>query len=186
MTERLLVAWTTVVARLDVQGSFGIPARAAQTAYDRTTVPVDVQTQIEIERPRHEVAAYASDPDNAPAWYENIKSVEWKSPKPLAVGAEIAFTAHFLGRRLAYVYRIRELVPDERLVMSTADGPFPMETTYTWEDTAGGATSMTLRNRGQPTGFGKLSAPLLARAIRRANEKDLRRLKHLLDAHGAS
>jgi len=149
-------------------------------------VPVDVQTQIEIELPRHDVAAYASDPDNAPAWYENIKSVEWKSPKPLAVGAEIAFTAHFLGRCLAYVYKVRQLVPDERLVMSTADGPFPMETTYSWEDTANGATRMTLRNRGEPSGFGKLSAPFLARATRRANEKDLQRLKHLLESYGAS
>jgi hypothetical protein len=103
-------------------------------------MPVDVSTQIEIRRPRHEVAGYASDPDNATAWYENIKSVEWKSPKPLAVGAEVAFNAAFLGRRMAYTYRIDEFVPDERLVMSTGDEPFPMETTYTWEDTPAGGT----------------------------------------------
>jgi len=143
-------------------------------------VAVDVVTQIEIARPREEVAAYASDPDNATAWYENIERVEWQSEPPLRVGSRIAFAARFLGRRLAYTYEIRELVPGERLVMSTADGPFPMETTYEWTDSPGG-TSMTLRNRGAPSGFSKVAAPLMAGAMRRANRKDLERLKRLLE-----
>src|SRR5919198_830157 len=120
---------------------------------------VDVQTQIEIARPRDEVARYATDPETAPEWYENIESVEWKTPKPAAVGSHVAFVAKFLGRRLAYTYEIRELVPGERLVMSTSEGPFPMETTYEWSDTGDGATRMTLRNRGEPAGFSKVAAP---------------------------
>jgi len=142
---------------------------------------VDVETQIEIARPRAEVAAYASDVEHATEWYENIKAVEWKTQPPLAVGSRIAFVAHFLGRRLAYTYEIRELVPGERLVMSTAEGPFPMETTYTWADAGDGATRMTLRNRGEPAGFKRFAAPVMARAMRRANEKDLARLKRILE-----
>jgi uncharacterized protein YndB with AHSA1/START domain len=145
-------------------------------------VPVDVVTHVEIDRSRAEVSAYAADPDNATSWYENIKAIEWKSPRPVAVGSRIAFVAQFLGRRLAYTYEVRELAPGERLVMSTADGPFPMETTYTWEDTAGGGTRMTLRNRGEPAGFSRIAAPMMARAMRRANRKDLLRLKCLLEA----
>ena len=144
-------------------------------------MPVDVRTQVEIERPRSEVAAYAADPDNATSWYENINAVEWETERPLAVGSRVAFVARFLGRTLAYTYEIRELVPGERLVMSTAQGPFPMETTYTWEDAAEGLTRMTLRNRGEPSGFKAVAAPLMARAMRRANKKDLRRLKALLE-----
>jgi hypothetical protein len=128
------------------------------------------------------VAAYASDPDNATAWYENIKAVEWRSPKPLAAGTEIAFTAQFLGRRLAYTYKVEEIVPGERFVMSTDEGPFPMETTYSWEDTGSGGTRMTLRNRGEPSGFSKFVAPLMAGAVRRANRKDLKQLKHILES----
>jgi hypothetical protein len=142
---------------------------------------VDVRTEIEIGRVRREVAAYAGDPDNATEWYENIERVEWRTERPLAAGSRIAFVARFLGRRLAYTYEVKELVPSERLVMRTADGPFPMETTYTWDETAAGGTRMTLRNRGEPSGFSKVAAPAMARAMRRANRKDLERLKAILE-----
>jgi uncharacterized membrane protein len=147
---------------------------------------VDVRSEIEISRPRAAVAEYACDPDNATDWYENIESVEWNSPRPLAVGARLAFRARFLGRGLAYTYEVREHVPGERLVMSTAEGPFPMETTYSWEDAPGGGTRMTLRNRGEPAGFAKLAAPVMARAMGRANRKDLQRLKEILERSGAA
>ena len=148
-------------------------------------MPVDVQTAVEIARPRQEVAAFAADPDNATTWYENIEAVEWLSPKPLAVGSRIAFDARFLGRRLVYTYEVRELVPGERFVMSTAEGPFPMETTYTWEDAAAASTRMTLRNRGEPSGFARVAAPMMASAMRRANTKDLARLKTILEMRPA-
>jgi hypothetical protein len=146
-------------------------------------VPVDVVSEIEIARPRAEVAAFASDVGNATLWYENIKAVEWETAPPLAVGSRVAFVAEFLGRRLAYAYEIREFVAGERLTMSTAQGPFPMETTYTWSDVDVDAvtTRMTLRNRGEPEGFKRLAAPLLERAMRRANAKDLQRLKQLVE-----
>jgi len=142
---------------------------------------VDVVTEIEINRPRAEIAGFAADPDNATKWYENIKSVEWRTQRPVAVGSQIEFVASFLGRRLAYTYEVTENTPGERFVMHTADGPFPMETTYTWEDAPSGGTHMTLRNRGEPAGFSKLVAPFMARAMRRANRKDLAALKEILE-----
>jgi hypothetical protein len=145
------------------------------------TADVDIQCERTIPRPRSEVAAYAADPDNTTSWYSNIKAVEWETPRPLAVGSRLAFVASFLGRRLAYTYEIRELVLGERLVMSTAQGPFPMETTYTWEDAGAGATRMTLRNRGTPSGFQKIAAPVMTRAMRRAMTKDLERLGAILE-----
>jgi Polyketide cyclase / dehydrase and lipid transport len=144
-------------------------------------VAVDVETRATIDRPRAEVAAYAADPDHAMAWYSNIERVEWRSPPPLAVGTRLAFVARFLGRRLVYTYEVREHVPGQRLVMGTADGPFPMETTYSWEDAGSGATTMTLRNRGRPAGFAKVAAPLMARSMARANRADLDRLKAILE-----
>ena len=142
---------------------------------------VDVVTGVEIGRPVEVVAAYALDPTNAPEWYANIESVEWQTAPPAQVGSKVAFVARFLGRRLAYTYELVELVPNERLVMRTAQGPFPMETTYTWRSTDVARTEMTLRNRGEPSGFSTLTAPFMARAMARANRKDLDALRLILE-----
>jgi hypothetical protein len=154
---------------------------SSRTSLCGKTVAVDVLTEIEIDRPRDEVAAYAGDPSNAPKWYVNIKSVDWKTPPPVAIGSRVAFVAHFLGRRLAYTYEVVELVSGTRLVMRTSEGPFPMETTYTWDLLTDGSTRMTLRNRGEPSGFSRIFAPFMAAAMRRANRKDLAQLKSVLE-----
>jgi uncharacterized membrane protein len=144
-------------------------------------VAVDVLTEIVIARAAEDVAAYAGDPANAPAWYQNITSATWETDPPVRAGSRVAFTARFLGRQLAYTYEITDFIPAERLVMRTAQGPFPMETTYTWQAIDGRSTRMTLRNRGEPAGFSRLAAPLMTTAIRRANRKDLRNLRAILE-----
>ena len=141
---------------------------------------VDVVNTVVINRPVAEVSQYAADPDNAPLWYENIKSVEWKTARPVRVGSQIDFVARFLGRRLAYTYEVIELVPGRQLTMRTPGPPFPMETTYTWEN-ENGATRMALRNRGTPSGFSAWLAPVMSFMVGRANRKDLAVLKRRLE-----
>jgi hypothetical protein len=148
---------------------------------DHEVVAVNVTCEIVIHAALERVAAYAADPTNAPRWYANIESVRWRTPPPAAEGSQVDFVAHFLGRRLAYTYEIVELVKGERLVMRTAQGPFPMETTYTWQPHETG-TLMTLRNRGEPAGFARIAAPALAAAMRRANTKDLAALRRLIES----
>lgn len=142
---------------------------------------VDVFTEITINAPIEKVADYAANPDNAPNWYVNIKSAEWRTAKPLAVGTRVAFVAHFLGRKLAYTYEFMELIPRQKLVMRTTEGPFPMETTYTWTAIDGQTTKMILQNKGNPTGFSKLFAPFMKAMMRKANKKDLREIKRIIE-----
>ena len=147
---------------------------------------VDVVVAEVIRRPLEVVANYASDPSNAPDWYAKISDVEWETPPPLQVGSHVAFVARFLHRELRYTYEIIEHTP-ESLVMRTAEGPFPMETSYRFEPTTDGDTRMTLRNRGNPSGFSRLAAPFIRAAMRRATSQDLKALKQLLErdrAHG--
>jgi hypothetical protein len=143
---------------------------------------VDVEVHATFHRPRAEVAGYCCDPENVTAWYGNVTAVQWETAGPLAVGSRFRFTSDFLGRRLQYTYEVLELVPAERLIMRSDESPFRMETAYTFQDTEGAATWMTVRNRGEPTAFAGLAAPILATAIRRATSKDLERLKTILES----
>lgn len=143
---------------------------------------VDVGATIVIDRPIDEVAAFAGDPSNAPRWYRRISSAEWETDPPISLGSRIAFQARFLGRDLAYVYEVTEYTPGEQVAMRTAEGPFPMATTYTWRPVGETKTHMTLRNHGEPTGFSRLAAPLVSRAMRRAMHQDLADLKTLLES----
>lgn len=131
---------------------------------------IDVVVEAVICRPLEVVAAYASDPSKAPEWYANISEVLWKTTPPLQVRSEVAFVARFLGRELRYTYEVVEYTPTS-LVMRTAEGPFPMETSYRYESTPEGHTRMTLRNRGTPSGFSQLMSPFMRMAMRRANRK---------------
>jgi uncharacterized protein YndB with AHSA1/START domain len=141
---------------------------------------VNVQTEVVINRPRAQVADYAANPDNAPRWYVNIHRSQRLTDGPLGVGSRAAFTARFLGRELNYTYEFVEYVPGEKLVMRTAQGPFPMQTTYTWTDDGGG-TRMILGNSGSPSGFSRLAGLVMAPMMRRENRKDLQRLKAILE-----
>jgi hypothetical protein len=141
---------------------------------------VDIVTEIDIDRSLDVVSTYAADPDNAPAWYDSIDSVEWRTDRPLRAGTVVSFVARFLHRRLAYDYEIVQHEPGTRLVMRARQGPFPMETTYTWRP-SGAGTHMTLRNRGVPSGFSALAAFVMVPAMRRANKKDLAKLKAILE-----
>ena len=143
--------------------------------------PVDVTTAIDIARSRQVVAGYATDPDHAADWYANIERVTWQTERPLRIGTRLAFVARFLGRTLSYTYEVIDFIPDERLIMATTEGPLQMETTYAWSDLNDQQTHMTLRNRGTPSGFAGVTAPVMTMAMRRANRKDLAALKYLLE-----
>lgn len=178
MLERAIRRSASVRVRV---GSSSFPHLRPGSFWEDGSMAVDVVSEIVIERPVDEVATYASDPDNAPEWYANIESVEWRTPPPVTEGSSVGFVARFLGRRLEYVYDVVELVPGALLVMRTRDGPFPMETTYAWQAVDDRSTHMTLRNRGEPAGFSKIMAPLVAPAMRRANRTDLASLKRILE-----
>lgn len=144
---------------------------------------VNVLTEILIYKPLDTVAKFASNPENAPKWYVNIKSAQRLpegTTEPLQEGALAVFRAEFLGKSLSYTYKFVELTPT-KLVMRTEQGPFPMETTYEWIKVNDSTTRMTLRNAGNPAGFSRLIAPFLSMAMRRANQKDLIKLKNILE-----
>src|SRR6185436_6158027 len=97
------------------------------------------------------------------------------------VGSQIVFKAKFMGKALVYIYEIAEYAAERKMVMKTLTGPFPMETIYTWETIEGNITRMSLQNKGNPGGLFRLLTPLFSFAIRKANNKDLQRLKQIIE-----
>ena len=144
---------------------------------------VDVGSEILIERPPGIVSAYVSDPGNAPTWHEHITSAAWVTEQVAHVGSRIRIVVEFIGRKLDFTYDIVEFVPGEKIVMRSVEGPFAMETAYTFEETRDGHTRMTMRNHGELSGPSKLMAPVVTKALRSATEKDLTKLKQILEGH---
>jgi len=142
---------------------------------------IDVSTEIDINCSRDKVAEYSANPDNAPKWYVNIIAAKWRTPRPLKVGSQIVFKAKFMGKPLVYIYEISEYAAEQKMVMRTIVGPFPMETIYTWKSIEGNITRMSLQNKGNPEGLSKLLTPLFSLAIRKAANKHLQRLKQIIE-----
>lgn len=137
----------------------------------------DVAVERRIERPREEVAAYASDWRNDEEWIGALDEVRLVQEEPL----QVARVAGFLGKRIEYVNEVVEHEPGRRLVMRSVKAPFPMTVTYEFEDAGNGGSVMRIRTQGDASGFYRVAGPLLARAVKRGLERDLATLKERLE-----
>ncbi len=142
---------------------------------------MDVQVDTEIARPREAVAGYLFDWRNDTAWIGGISEARRVDGGDFGVGSRVARVAHFLGKRIEYVNEVVELEPGRRLVMRSVQGPFPMRVTYDVED-ADGRTRVRLRNEGDASRVYRFAGPLIARAVRRVTQRDLERLKRILES----
>jgi hypothetical protein len=145
----------------------------------------DVEVETTIGRPREEVAGFATDPANDTTWIGALSEARLLTDPPIGVGSQVERVASFLGRRIEYVNEIVELVPGVRLAMRSVKAPFPMTVVYEFED-AGGGTLVRIRAGGDASGFYRVAGPILSRAVRRGIERDLARLKQVLETGGSS
>jgi uncharacterized membrane protein len=141
---------------------------------------IDVLGEVNVRRPREEVAAYMTDPANDPEWIGGLREARLVGDGPLGEGSRVARVASFMGRRVEYVNEITTLEPGRVLEMRSVKAPFPMHITYTFED-ADGATIVRNRVRGGG-GLFSLGSPLFAPMVKRNVQKDLGRMRDLLEA----
>jgi carbon monoxide dehydrogenase subunit G len=143
-------------------------------------VTIDITAEVRVARPPQDVAAYMTDPENDPAWIGGVREVRLLSPPPVGAGSRVARVASFLGRRVEYVNEVVAL-DDAHLDMRSVAAPFPMHITYSFA-ADGPGTTVRNRVRGAPGGFFALFGPLLAPLVRRSVQKDLERLRDVLEA----
>ena len=145
---------------------------------------IDITAEVAIRRPLRDVAAYMTDPAHDPEWIGGVREVRMETPPPLAVGSRVARVAYFMRRRVEYVNEVTELDPERVLDMRSVKAPFPMRVTYSFEPRgADGRDGTTVRNRvrGAPGGFFALFGPLLAPLVKRSVQKDLDRLRDVIE-----
>jgi uncharacterized membrane protein len=146
-------------------------------------VSIDITAEVAIRRPVSDVAAYMIDPANDPEWIGGVREVQLETPPPLGVGSRVARVAYFLGRRVEYVNEVTELDPERVLDMRSVKAPFPMRVTYSFEPIDGrAATRVRNRVRGGAAGLFALFGPLLGPLVKRSVQKDLERLRDVLEA----
>jgi hypothetical protein len=142
---------------------------------------LDVTATVRIRRRVPEVAAYMIDARHDPEWIGGVREVHILSDGALEPGSRVARVARFLGRRIEYVNEIVALDPERCLDMRSVVAPFPMRITYTFAPGDGG-TTVSNRVRGDVRGFFALLGPVLAPLVRRSVQRDLERLREVLEA----
>jgi carbon monoxide dehydrogenase subunit G len=145
---------------------------------------VDITTAVHIRRPLAQVAAYMTDPSHDPEWIGGVREARVVGDGTVAPGTRVARVARFLGRRIEYVNEIVTLDPQRCLDMRSVEAPFPMRVTYSFDQEDGG-TAVRNRVRGDAGGFFALFGPVLAPLVRRSVQRDLERLRDLLEKRGS-
>lgn len=140
---------------------------------------IDVQTEILIQRPCAEVAAFMFDPRNDAIWTTGVVECRPLTDGPLRTGSRVERISKFLGRQFGYQYEV--VAADERFVQMHVNEPFPMEIRYELEVRPEG-TLTRIRAQGDATGFFRLASPLMSKMVRRNITNDLELLKKHLEA----
>lgn len=141
----------------------------------------DITIEIIINLPKERVAEYASDPENAPYWCKNIKSVQWDSEAPVRAGTRLLVQEQIMRRNMQNVYEVVEIIPGQKVVVKTRSNGMKIDTTVGWQAIDEDTTCMTVRIRAVPNAFFKAIVPFKALAIRNTCRRNLKRLKRILE-----
>lgn len=142
---------------------------------------IDVAAEVEIARPRAEVAAFMFDPSHDARWTTGVVEAKPLQDGLLRPGAKVDRISKFLGRRLEYRIEVVAAEP-ERFVEMIATQPFEMRVRYELGEIDAARTIARIRTSGGGTGFFAMAAPLLAKLVRRALAADLANLKRCIES----
>lgn len=143
---------------------------------------VHVQLEIQIARPVSEVFDFLADGTNLPRWMPEFAEVEQSSSGPAGLGTTYRY--RFARPAVSSVLRWSEFERDRKLAWDGAPvGPGAVVPAGTLlVDAVPGGTLVRAHYRADAGGPLRLVERLQARALRRTRERDLVRLKAILEA----
>lgn len=146
-----------------------------------------VSAETVIDAAPERVWAFITVPGNGPRWQEGAVSTHLTTPGPVRAGSEMEHVGRWLGMRIPTRAVVTVWVPPVRYGydITTKRFPKPSLMRYEVESLADGTTKLTLSNDAPVSGWMKPLEPLLQRSVQGMFERDVARLKALIEAQEA-
>lgn len=144
-----------------------------------------VEEEIIIDRPPEDVFAFVTAPENDRLWSSTAVERHVESGGPVQVGTRINAVDKFLGRRIESTFEVTEHEPNRRSAIRFVSGPIRAVGSYTLEPANGGTRFGWVLEAPPGLGglyLGRATDRLVTWMFRRRLQRDLRRLKAVLEA----
>jgi uncharacterized protein YndB with AHSA1/START domain len=143
-----------------------------------------IEESTEIARPRAEVFAYATDPDNITVWQSNVQDYAQESAGERDKGARDRGVVRVAGKKIEFTQEVAEWAPPTRSVMRSLDAPMSWELEMRFEELGPSRTRVTMHQEAGELGgfFGRLGDALVTRMYSRDVRSNLENLKELLES----
>jgi len=141
-----------------------------------------LEASIEINCPIAEVITFVDDNSNDPLWQTSVLESEKKTDGPAAVGTIYHVKEKFLGRVIEQDWEVTARNDDgSAWAAKSKAGPFPMETTMSFE--AAGEGTRVIRTLSIDVGrFFKAASPVVGHIAKRELDMDFANLKELIES----
>ena len=136
---------------------------------------------IEIERSVEDIYELVGNPENDVKWQDAVVEVHKLTPGPIQAGSRYRHTLRIFGKRMGIDVEVIERQPHSGYVLQCRSAPFDFETRVQLRR-RGGATLLDTIIEGRPTGAARVAAVVLSRHRSGEIERDLHKLKRLMEA----
>lgn len=145
---------------------------------------IDVSTKLVLSQTRERAAEYALELDNAPRWIDGVKSVEWKTPKPVAIHSKVILHADASGKK-GITYQVILFEPAYAIRFKSTDATYPTEFTISFEDgEEAGTCKAAMRMKQTITGLSSVAEPLVKIGLKKSVAKSMVALKAAVERGG--
>jgi uncharacterized protein YndB with AHSA1/START domain len=141
---------------------------------------IEMRNEVRIERPVDQVWTYVGDPERWHSWRDAMSTQAEKSAEdPITVGVTYDYQSEFMGRAVETQFEVVAYQPQHRITV-TAEVPVQVRLAFECERSNAG-TRVVQETEGEVGGFFGIAEPLIKRLMKRQFQKDLNKLKDVVE-----
>jgi uncharacterized membrane protein len=149
---------------------------------DTIEMATTIKANTIINKPVDEVFAYVIDVKTWPRWESGLIKAEKTSDAPLNVGTTFRGMNQALGQRMEWTSEVTNYIPSKSWGQKIVSKGWSTEERLSFEPFQGSTTKFSLVSELEMGGLLRLFAPFVARKMQKQIEKNLVRLKYILEA----